>query len=224
MEPKNMTGSIGDDFLEFWKGRVDVAAAAVAAGVGGATAGMLLEMRQNVAAAGFGRRLPNALGARVYPEGRASLGAAGIVFARGSGASTIFEAFEEGAEITGKYGTWIAIPNKKSLPVLARGQRATPASIQAYYGRPLRYVAPRNVRPGGKVGLLVMDAVVQGRARGFKNATRRRLADGRTRASAVMFFLVPRATLRKRLDLSAIAEKWAGRTSDLIASQLPEGA
>ena len=59
------------------------------------------------------------------------------------------------------------------------------------------------VQPTGRsVAYLIMDQLVAARSgRGFRQATSRRLAQGRSAQPVLMFVLVPQVTLAKRLDI-----------------------
>ncbi len=201
----------------------------VTVAVAGGTAGLKQALRRQVDAAGLGTRLGNAIGSATYPQGnRASLRAAGTIFPRGAQVERIFTAFNEGATIrpTGQgTASWLALPTD-NVPPLGGSQRISPAAVEAYYGRSLRYVAPPSGR--GRFAFLVMDFVVKakraGRTGRYRTASRGRLAQGRRREDAVaMFVLVPQVTLRQRLDFRRLAEDWAARIPDLIARELSGG-
>lgn len=221
-----------DDFAEAVKRAEQAAAIAVKGGVAAAIAGAKTDMRRALEASGLGPRLGGAIGSRVYPEGP-SLRAAGVIFARGGEKwDAVLRAYAEGASIVRKDGAgWLAIPTD-NVPVLGRGVPKTPKAVEFYYGRPLRYVPPHvaGARSGKRVALLVLDRVVAARSarsasrRGkFRAATTRRLADGRTVQSVVMFVLVPHAAVRARFDPNAIMRDWADRAGELAAAAM-EGA
>jgi hypothetical protein len=194
---------------------------AVRIGVTAGTNGLKLEFRQMVGRA-FGERLANAIGSEVYPkDGRPSLGTAGEVFARGEGAEKIFKAFSEGVPIRAAGGGWLALPVAENMPVLGRGVPKSPRAVEAYFGRPLRYVPPKVIGAGADLALLVLDRVVKARGKGVKNATRRRVAQSREVKSVVMFILVPVVHPGKRLDFDKLARIWSARMPDLIDQAFP---
>lgn len=172
--------------------------------------GFQLTLRQQTFRAGLGERLGNAIRLRVYPgRGRASLGAAALVYPSGEGAREIFDGFHRSSPIRGKDGsTWLALPTKNA-PRMGLRRKVTPAMVEAYYGRALRVVPPGIARPGSKVGLLVMDRASHS-PMGSKNRSFRRSTRG-----AVMFILVPEIHLGRRLDFDAAARLWAARIPNL---------
>lgn len=195
-------------------------ARAVTAGVAAATEGLKLQLRQQVGQAGLGERLGRAIGSALYPRaGRASLRAAGLVFPRGAGAEKIFRAFNEGSVIRASGAGWLAIPTE-NVPPLGRSAKVSPRAVEAFFGRPLRYVPP--LAAGGRAALLVMDGVVRSRrGRSSRRATPGRVRQGRTVQPLVMFILVPEARMGKRLDFEALAGLWADRIPSLIERALP---
>lgn len=200
------------------------AAVAVTAGVRAATRGLTLEMRQMAHAAGLGDRLPNALRDVVYPKApKTSLRAAGEVVPNGRGAWNIFDAFSRGVTLTpGDGRRFLAIPtaNCPREALRRRFGSVSPEALVELFGRPLRIV---NVRPN--LALMIMDDLVVAKSgKGFRKATKRRKAQGRSVRSIVMFFLIPQATLRQRLDFARLANAWADRIPDLIARAWPESA
>ncbi len=177
--------------------------AAAVEGVADATSALEQSLRQQVTAAGLGGRLAGTWRSRVYPP--TETGAAGEVW---TVAPLIIQGFDEGATIIARNGSrWLAIPTT-NVPPRSWGSKApgghprrlmTPVEVEAAFNRDLRTVLP----PGGRVGYLIMDQLVAARSgRGFRQATSRRLAQGRSAQPVLMFVLVPSVTLSKRLDIA----------------------
>jgi len=69
----------------------------------------------------------------------------------------------------------------------------------------------------GAVSLLVVDNLrAKTRARGgFGKASGSAVAKGQV-ATAVMFFLVPQVTMKKKLDIDAVSNKWSSALAERI--------
>lgn len=198
-------------------------AKAVTAALAATADAIKLDWRAAIRNAGLGNRLPNAVGSNVYPsKGKYSLRAAGTVFARGDRAAAIFQGLTTGGVIRGRDGRWLAIPTNYA-PKRFGGADPTPQSVEAHFGRPLRFVYLRR----RDFALLVMDDVTAARSRRgprrVRNATTRRRAQGRQVGSVVMFRLIPEAKLRRLLDFDAPAARRMEALPALVDSLLPEG-
>jgi hypothetical protein len=185
-----------------------------------ASTGLKEDWRAQIRAAGLGRRLANAVRGVSYPRGRASLGAAGLVYAtpaslsaqaagrtQGS-APAILSAFDRGASIDSDDGFWLAIPTPAAGRGV-RGRRMTPGAWERRHGLRLSMVPATADGPA----LLVARARVDSRGR----AVRSRSKTGRGVQSVVVFILVPRVRLPRRLDLDRDARAWQGRVPGLLA-------
>lgn len=183
-----------------------------------ATDGLKGDLRADVVEAGLGQRLANTWRGKTYPEGRTSLEAASFVWSK---APKLIDAFDRGVTIRSNRGLWLAIPTAAAgatglSPAGAR-KRITPGGWERRTGMRLRFVYRR-----GQPSLLVADNArlsKRGLARPNIGRTRSgaeyvRLAG---RATVVVFILVPQVTLRKRLDVEPIAQRWAGRVGGLLA-------
>lgn len=201
-----------------WLERPRLAAeAAVTSGVTAAVEGLKTELRQAIDAAGLGERLGNAIGSAVYPKGKASLGAAGNVFARGASADRVLDAFANGAVIRSTSGGFLAVPTAAAGKYGDGRQKITPALWERAHGQRLRFVYRR-----GAASLLVAEnQVVAKNRKGFRPATERRIAQGRGITTVVMFFLVPLVRLPKKFDAESIALRWSLRLPNLIEQSLP---
>jgi hypothetical protein len=104
--------------------------------------------RASIQSAGFSTRWSNALRAKVYPDGRDSMGPAAVITHNIPYANI----FEEGGTISGNPLLWL--PIEANLPLQSGGRRWTPKAAAAALG-PLRYVKRASGPP-----LLVADVVV----------------------------------------------------------------
>lgn len=134
-------------------------------------------------AAGLGQGMARTWQSRSFPVARDALGPAGQIWSK---APKAMKAFTEGATITAKGGRFLAIPSEETRKLRGgRNQRVpTPADIERRLGVKLVVVVKQGKR------FLVAPSRERGRRRG-------RLF--------VAFFLVPRAVIRKRLDLAPAA-------------------
>jgi hypothetical protein len=184
------------------------------------TDGLKGELRADVTDAGLGQRLANTWRGRTYPEGAFSLESASFVWSK---APNIVDAFDRGVTIRSQRGFWLAIPaaaaGVKGISATSAMKRITPGGWERRTGVRLRFIYRR-----GRPSLLVAD-----NARLSKKGLARPNI-GRTRAGAqftrlkgrstvVVFILVPQVTLRKRLDIVSIAQRWADRVPGTIASR-----
>ena len=107
-------------------------------------------------------------------------------------------------------GFWLAIPTpaagKTGFTSTGARKRITPGGWERRTGMRLRFVYRR-----GAPSLLVADNA---------RLTKRGLARANTRlagrSTVVVFILVPQVTLRKRLDIDGIAQRWAARVGPLL--------
>lgn len=148
----------------------------------------------------LGQRLSNAIRANVYPESEPSLEAAGFVYARPGrnkqgGAAEIISGHETGTVIRSANGFWLAIPTEEAGRG-PRGRRMTPLDWERRTGNRLHFV----YRPTGPSFLVGEVKLTKTGRLGRTTRTKK----GSYRAgtfTSVIFFLVPQARLRKRLDL-----------------------
>ena len=221
-----ITLSLGGNAAASLRQEADTLIAAAVGGVADATASLEQTLRGQVLAAGLGPRLASTWRSRVYPP--TATKASGEVW---TVAPLIIEGFDEGATIVARNGSrWLAIPTA-NVPPRSWGSKApgghprrqmTPVEVEAAFNRDLRTVLPR----GGRVGYLIMDQLVAARSgRGFRQATSRRLAQGRSAQPVLMFVLVPQVTLSKRLDIAgavaAIEANFPGLIESRFGPDLP---
>jgi hypothetical protein len=183
------------------------------------TEGLKTELRADVTDAGLGQRLANTWRGMKYPEGGISLEAATFVWSK---APNIVDAFDRGVTIKSSRGLWLAIPTPaagvKGLSTTGAMKRITPGGWERRTGMRLRFVYRR-----GRPSLLVAEnARLSKRGLARPNIGRTRAGAQYTRlkgrATVVVFILVPQVSLRKRLDIVSIAQRWADRVPGTIAS------
>jgi hypothetical protein len=204
-----LAAAITGDLRKIMAEEVNAAEDAVTAGMRQAADGLKADLRRQVTEAGMGQRLANTWRAELYPKGRKSIKAAGFVFTK---APTIIRAFDQGAVIKSKHGFWLAIPTP-AAGTGARGKRMTPGLWEQMHGARLRFIYRR-----GAPSLLVAENmwVRTGKRGGFAKGSASALRSGRGLASVVMFILVPQVSLKKRLDVDGVAERWASALPELI--------
>jgi hypothetical protein len=193
---------------------------AVTTGVRKTGEGLKSELRAQVASAGLGRRLANAVRLNVYPDRGSSLSAAAWVYARPGkggrgGAADIMSAFEEGSLIRRGGSQYLAIPTDH-VPRKG-GRRMTPNDLQSGtkfggFGRDLE-VVPTN-RPG--VLLLALPIVRANNGKSLRPATGRRIKAGKQVEWVPMFILVRQVQMPRLLDWRGPAESWGARLPDEV--------
>lgn len=182
-------------------------AAAMTAAMREGTDLLKADWRGEVIAAGLGNKLANTVRGQTYPAGAASLDPASWVYTK---APVIMDVFDRGATIVPVNGTVrLAIPTA-NVP-RRRRKRMTPVEVEAYFDQDLIVIHGR-----GDTLLAFVDVLLARSGRGYRPATRRRLAQGRPRKLVLMFILVRQTRLRKRLDLAGIANRAADRWQGLL--------
>lgn len=182
-----------------------------------AAQGLKASLRQQVEAAGLGRRVANAWRSKVYPAGgKPTLSPAGLVY---SNAPKIVEAFDEGAVIRSPDGHWLAIPTK-NVP-RARGGRGarrkmTPEEVEIEFNADLHFLPSR--RRG--VAVLAIPAVRAKSKKGFRKASSGRVAQGRRIRWVPMFVVIKQSKLPKKLDVARAVAEWNDRLPGLLADEL----
>lgn len=193
-------GPSGNPARSFPREVTDYLAKGVTEAIKAATEGLKNDERAQLRAA-FGPRLAGIIGSKVYPVGKASMGAAGYVFPRGKQAENIVVDFNEAPVIMAP-GKMLAIATKDAYLGGRGGHRPTPREFTARTGITLRAVKSR--RPG--VSLLIGE----------------RKGQPRTGKMTVYFVLLPAARQGRRLDFDSLARKWADLLPSLI-DQATEG-
>lgn len=206
-----------DDITRGLKSAEGDVARSVTAAMRRATEGMKGELRADVLDAGLGQRLANTWRGKTFPESGASIEAAAFVWSK---APNIVDAFDRGVTIRSSRGFWLAIPapaaGKTGLASTGARKRITPGGWERRTGMRLRFVYRR-----GAPSLLVADNARLTK-RGLARANTGRSRSGATytrlagRSTVVVFILVPQVTLRKRLDIDGVAQRWAARVGPLL--------
>lgn len=190
---------------------VDTGERAVTRAIRGVAVDLRSVWRAQVRSGGLGDKLANTIRSASYPAGQNSLSGAAVIWSK---APKLIGAFEAGVLITSQDGFWLAIPTEAAgRPAGRWGRRITPGDWEQRNGRRLRFVYRR-----GRASLLVADDARinnKGIAKG-KGGRRRRDGILTGAQTVVIFFLVPQARLRKRLDLMANAGRIAATLPDRI--------
>ena len=204
-----LAAALSGDLRKIMVEEVKAAEDAVTAAMRQAADGLKADLRRQVTEAGMGQRLANTWRAELYPKGRKSIKPAGFVFTR---APTIIRAFDQGAVIKSKNGFWLAIPTDAAGKG-PRGKRMTPGLWEQMHGSHLRFIYRR-----GAPSLLVAENMRArtGKRGGFAKGSASALRTGRGMTTVVMFILVPQVSLKKRLDVDGVAERWASALPELI--------
>ncbi|MEI7607090.1 MAG: DUF6441 family protein [Rhodospirillaceae bacterium] len=198
-----ITFSLGGNAAAGLRREADALIAAAAEGIADATASLEQTLRRQVVGAGLGQRLASTWRSRVFPP--TATKASGEVW---TVSPLIIQGFDVGATIVARNGSrWLAIPTA-NVPPRSWGSKApgghprrlmTPVEVEAAFNRDLRMIQP----PGSPVAYLIMDQLVAARSgSGFRQATPRRLVQGRSVQPVLIFVLVPQVTLAKRLDIA----------------------
>jgi hypothetical protein len=194
---------------------VRIAEQAVTQSIREATDGLKTELRSQITGAGLGQRLANTWRGEVYPKGKLSIKAAGLVYSR---APEVVGAHGQGVSIRSNDGFWLAIP----LPAAGkgpRGKRMTPGLWEKLRGQRLRFVYRR-----GKPSLLVAEnqRARQGQRGGFSAASQKAQASERGLVTVPMFLLVPQVTLKKKFDIDSASRRWVSTLANRIANRFDE--
>ena len=185
---------------------------AVTSGMRDASTELKERLRDDVVASGLGERLARTWRGKVFPEVGESGEAAAFVWSK---APKLIDAFDRGVTIRSALGFWLAIPTP-AAGARGRGQngrasRITPGGWERRTGMQLRFV----YRKRGP-SLLVADTA-RLNTRGLAAANRRKMGH----STVIVFLLVPQVTLRKRLNIYAIAKRQAARVPTLIVRHWP---
>ena len=219
-----LTLSLGGNAAASLRQEGEALIAAAAEGVADATASLEQTLRRQVVGAGLGQRLAGTWRSQIFPP--TATKAAGEVWTM---APLIIQGFDEGPTIVARNGSrWLAIPTA-NVPPRSWGSKApgghprrlmTPVEVEAAFNRDLRMIQP----PGSPVAYLIMDQLVTARSgRGFRQATSRRLAQGRSAGAVLMFVLVPQVTLSKRLDIAGAVAAAEAEFVGLIERRFEQG-
>ncbi len=194
-------------------------ARAVTVGVAAGAEAAKVTLRNQVLGAFASKRFVNAIGSAVYPRGRPSASAAGLVFGRGKRADMILAAHESGAAILPRKGRYLAIPLHNYRG--ADGTRLTPrqwfgARLQAIpLGRDARRIV---LATKMEAGAWTKRGALKSRIRRITDTkSRKRLVEALRGRYIPQFLLVRAVKLRKVLHLSPAMA--AGETALAAAFQ-----
>jgi hypothetical protein len=201
--------------------------AGVTSAVAKAAEGLKGDLRSHVKAAGLGEKLANSIRSAVYPKGRTSIEAAGLVWTK---APNILEGYELGATLRAKTKRLLAIPTADT-PKKRNGQALSPDEVEKRFNRKLRFIpadasfSTPSIRAAAVVGYLVLDNLRIRRSSGrWRNASQREInaknAKARGLSIVIMFTLTAQVKLRKRLDIRGHGEAWAARLPAMLVAEL----
>ena len=195
-----LKASFQGNLKQYMESEFRAAEKAVTLGIREATQGLKMAMRRQVTSKGVGPRMANTWRGKVYPKGKNSIRAAGLVYTK---APKIMAGFEDGAVIRSHKGWWLAIPTPHAPKRGLNGKRINPSNFpEQKYGK-LRFVY-RSKGPS----LLVADNAKAsydrktGALRGFRKAGSKAAKTGQGSTTVVMFWLVPQVKLPKLITLS----------------------
>ena len=171
---------------EYLENEYKKGAIAVTKGITHATDGLKNAMRSQVKSSGLSNRLANTWRGNVYPKGKKSISAAGVVYSK---VPKIMVGFEYQTVIRCKDGFWLAIPTP-AIPKKIGGKKTTPALYEKIKGIRLRYI----YRPN-QASLLVHE---------------------QKRKTIIAFWLVPQVKMPKLIHFESEGEKWQKRLPTLI--------
>lgn len=206
----DISGSVGEWSLA----EIRAGERAVQRGISQSTLSLKSLLRGQVTGAQLGGRLAGSIRSEVYPKGKPSMNAAGLVFTK---APKIIDAFDTGPLIRAQSGIWLAIP----LPNIGkgpRGKKLTPGEWEKRTGRQLRFIYRK-----GRTALLVDEGKKAPGNVFVRRRTRRgtMLMEPRTFKNRIVpiFTLVPQVKLRKRLNiLGAANQATNGLASAIVAN------
>jgi len=183
---------------------------AVFEGLKEATDGLKEELRDLTFRA-LGVKVAYTWQARYFPNREDPRGPAGFIWSK---APKIIQ-FNSAERVITPIGECFAIPVN---PVIKRGGREmTIAEVESRFNQDLE---PRRL-PSGNIGLFA--DLVRGRSArrpGFRQASKGRVSAGRKVEKVLLFVLVRQLRSRKRIDLVAATNRWAGRMPALIEKRL----
>lgn len=148
----------------------------------------------------FGSRLANTWRSNVYPVANPTktLDPTGLIT---SNATEIVSAFDPGGTISPVERKYLAIPTK-NVPRTRAGRPMSLGEMQFTYGNIIRPIKGKN----GQI-VMVMPAIAAKNKRGWRKATKRRIAQGRDIQMVVMFILVRQVRLKQSLNWRRITQR-----------------
>ena len=197
MRRARIEAALEGNLEQYMREELDLAERAVTGGVHKRGVALKHALRADVIAGGLGQRLSKSWRHESYLRNGSSLGAASLVFTK---AEKLISAFDKGAEVKSSEGFFLAIPTP-SAPKLGVGRkRISPSTFPENRFGPLRFVYVK-----GGTSLLVVDNQRAKKTGGYaRSRSKRALASGTGLHTVPMFWLVPRARLRKRLNVERV--------------------
>jgi hypothetical protein len=189
------------------------------------------EYEAQTIAAGLGPRMARTWASRVYPVGKDVIGPAGQIWSK---APKAMRAFTEGATIKPVFARMLAIPTADGLRLMG-GKRGSPIEALRKLritavgrGKRRRSLMDKSIElevvplPRGKKAqaAIVTRGATYGQSGRVRAATARRAALGLLETRIVLFWLVPRATIRKRMDLVPAANAALSRIRMSLAEAI----
>ncbi|WP_417741501.1 DUF6441 family protein [Salipiger sp.] len=209
-----LEAALEGNLVDFMAEELDLAERAVTSGVHGRADRLKAALRQDVISGGLGRRLARSWQSKNYPEHGASIGAASSIFTK---APHLIEAFDSGMVVKAAQGRFLAVPTPSAPKLGTDRKRIRPSTFPEHRFGPLRFV----YRPG-KVSLLVADnqRARKGKAGGYAlSKSKKALRTGQGLHTVPMFWLIPQARLRRRLNVDAVTRTvTAGLAGDIDAA------
>lgn len=173
----------------------------------GVTTGMKEELRSQVRRARLGK-LEKTWQSKIYKQDKAS-----IVFSK---AQKIMQGFATGVTIRSKYGRFLAIPTDAAPKRGMGGKRINPFNFPEHRYGPLRFI----YRATGPSLLVVENQRRRtGKRGGYSRAGEKAIQAGNV-ATVVMFILVPRVRIQRRLDIEAVKARWAAKLPEIIVKSI----
>lgn len=179
------------------------------------------DWRGQIERARLGPRLANTIRSEVYPKGQTSVDAAALIWTK---AADIIKAYADGATIVARNGgRFLALPTE-DVPRKRQGNALTPEEVETRFGRPLQFISPSDrgfwtpsIRRNGVAFLVLKNLRIRKSSGRWRNASESELRRRKETSSVVMFVLVPRVTVLKRLDLEEIARLAETRHPSLLS-------
>lgn len=194
------------DLEKFMKEESRKAAKAVTKGMRSVASGFKNEMRAQTLRGGLGQKMARSWRGDVYPRAQESIEAAAVVYTK---AEKAMSAFEEGSTIRARSGGWLAVPTENAPKKGEGGKRISPQNFPEHRFGKLRFVKLKN----GSAILVVDEAQPSysrktGEITGYRKASKRTLRTGHKRTTLVMFVLLPRVKMRKKIDFTQSLRRW----------------
>lgn len=211
-----LDAAIKGSLPKFMKQQQEAAEAAVTGGVKEISNHIKDDLRAQVVSAGLGSKMSKTWKTRFYPGNKKSLSTTGVIY---PDMPKVIRAFSEGTVIKSKEGLFLAIPTSAAPKRGVGGKRINPSNFPEHSLGRLRFVYRSRA-----LSLLVVDGLRAGTGKrgGFRKASASALKTGRGLTTVVMFFLIPQAHIKKRLDYKAVARRWEPQLGQAILNNWPE--